>query len=95
MTTARSPIHLLRAQATKIAEMLKAAERGQAPAIPYASKIAAARMRNGIKFGVAMDDKILEITMGWQTIRETETEALAEFVLKQMLSTDATPEGRH
>lgn len=84
MTTARSPLRKLKAQADQMAELLKKAERGEAPAIPFASKILEARSRPSIKFAVLMDDKALSIEMPWKTIAETSQAGISEYILKQM-----------
>lgn len=84
MTTASSPLHALKAQADKIAAMLKKAERGEMPAVAHSGKIAAARARDSTTFGVVMDDKVLKITMTWATIRETSAAGISEFIVKQM-----------
>lgn len=67
-----------------MATALKAAERGEKIANDPAGKIAAARQREGVKFGVAMDDKIITIEITWATIRETTEAGIAEFILQQM-----------
>lgn len=67
-----------------MAEMLKKAERGEVPAIPFASNILEARSRPSIKFAVMMDDKSIAIEMTWATIRETSQAGISEFILKQM-----------
>lgn len=85
MTTARSPLRVLKAQADKIAQALKATERGQTPFTKDPEgKIAAALKTDRIVFAVAMDDKILKITMTWATIKETSEVGIAEYILKQM-----------
>lgn len=48
------------------------------------SKIAAARDRESVRFGVVMDDKVLTIDMPWATIRETSTAGISEYILRQM-----------
>ena len=75
MTTARSPLSALKAQADKIAAMLKAFERGEKIDVRFGEKIAEARDRPKIKFAIAMDDKILTVKI---------LVGLAEYVLKQM-----------
>lgn len=84
MTTSRSPLSALKAQADKIAAMIKAAERGEKIDVRFAEKIEAARAKESIKFGIVMDDKIVSIDMPWATIRATSEMGLAEYVLKQM-----------
>ena len=80
MTTARSPISVLKRQADRIATLLKQVERGEV----NDAKIEAARTKPFIKFGVLMDDKFISIDMPWVTIRKYSEIALAEYVLKQM-----------
>lgn len=84
MTTAHSPLRLLKAQADKIAQTLKAAERGEKIDIRFAEKIEAARKTDKFTVGVVMDDKLIKIDMPWATIRETSEVGLAEYILCQM-----------
>jgi len=84
MTTARSPLRVLKAQADHIADVLKTAERGEKVGNYYAEKIEAARGKDAVTFGIVMDDKIVKIIMPWSVIRETSEVALAEYVLNQM-----------
>lgn len=84
MTTTQSPLHLLKAQADKIAAAIKAAERGEKIDVRFAEKIAAARSKDALTFGVVMDDKFIKIEMPWATIRATSEAGLAEYVLNQM-----------
>lgn len=85
MTTAKSPLGVLKAQADKIAKSIKAAERGEPVPIAFAEKVADARRNsNTLIVGVAMDDKILKITLPWETIRESSEVGLAAYVLKAM-----------
>ena len=84
MTTAHSPLSRLKAQADKIAAMLKAAERGEKIAGDAGDKIVAARARESVLFVVAMDDKILKIEMTWAAIRTTSEVGISEYILKQM-----------
>lgn len=79
MSTARSPLRKLQAEAGQIAARLKAVERGDP-----AGKIATARQQASITFGVVMDDKVLKIEMPWKTIRETSESGLAAWILKHM-----------
>jgi hypothetical protein len=84
MTTAHSPLRVLKAQADNIARIVKAVERGENPIEDRGGKIAAARDRDGVKFGIVMDGKVLTIDMSWALIRETSEVGIAEYVLKQM-----------
>lgn len=84
MTTSKSPLRVLKAQADTIAKTVKAVERGENPMEDRGGKIAASRTRDSVKFGVVMDDKILTIEMTWATIRETSEAGISEYVLKQM-----------
>jgi hypothetical protein len=84
MTTKRSPLSQLKAQADRIAATIKAAERGDKIDAPFARKIAEARTRESFKVGVVMDDKVITIDMPWTTIRCTTEAGLAEWVLDQM-----------
>lgn len=84
MTTARSPLRVLKAQSYNIAKMIKAIERGENPTEDRGGKLAAARNRESVKFGVVMDDKVLTIDIPWVTIRETSEVGIAEYILKHM-----------
>ncbi len=84
MTTAGSPRRALKAQARGIVKSLKAAARGEKIANDPGGKIAAALKRDSFTFGVAMDDKVIRIEMPWTMIRETDSEALAEWMVAQM-----------
>jgi len=84
MTTAQSPLRVLKAQSDKIAKTIKAIERGENPVEDVGGKLAAARHRDSVKFGVVMDDKVLTITMFWVTIRETSEVGIGEYILKHM-----------
>lgn len=90
MTTKDSPPRRLRAQAGRMAALLKAVERGARPDVPHAEKLLAARQRETTRFGIAMDDKIISIEMAWSTIAATDEAALAEFIVAQMRETRAT-----
>ena len=84
MTTKHSPLHLLKAQADKIAAMIKAAERGERIGVRFAEKIAAARAKPSLKIGVVMDDKVFTLDLPWTTIRGTSEAGLAEYVVNLM-----------
>lgn len=85
MTTARSALRVLRAQAEKIAAMIKSAERGDPIDSQFAAKVAAAREKNEVlKIGIVMDDKLITIDMPWEAIRDTSETGLSEYILKQM-----------
>ncbi|MDB5358812.1 MAG: hypothetical protein JWO51_109 [Rhodospirillales bacterium] len=84
MTTKNSPIAKLRAQALKIAKTLKDAECGKATVPDPGGKLAASLAKGEVTVGVAMDDKIIQITMPWATVRETDEAGLVEFILVQM-----------
>jgi len=75
---------MLKAQADNIAKTIKAIERGENPVEDRGGKLAAARNRDSVKFGVVMDDKVLTIDMLWATIRETSEVGIAEYILKHM-----------
>lgn len=84
MTTAQSPLRVLKAQAEKIAATLKAVERGENIAADPGGRIAAARGKESVLFAVVMDDKIIKIDMPWATIHATSEVGIAEYILKQM-----------
>lgn len=87
MTTKHSPLWVLKAQADKIASMIKAAERGEKIDARFAEKIAAARDKESFKIGIVMDDKVITVDMSWVTIRATSKTGIAEYILKQMRET--------
>ena len=84
MTTSRSPLRVLKAQADNIAKVIKAVERGENPIGDRGGKIAAARGKPSVKFAVVQDDKIISLDLPWETIRSTSEVALAEMILKYM-----------
>lgn len=84
MTTKHSPLRVLKAQADKIAETLKRAERGEKIDTRFAEKIDAARSKESFKVGIVMDDKVITVEMPWATIRSTSEVGLAEYILNQM-----------
>jgi hypothetical protein len=87
MTTARSPLRILRTQAHEIAARLKRIADGHNDTPDPLGKLDAARTRDSITFGVVMDDKLLQIEMQWAVIRETSAAGIAEFILNQMRET--------
>lgn len=87
MTTSHSPLTRIKAQADKIAAMLKAAERGERIDVRFAAKIAEARTKDSFKVGIVMDDKIVTITMPWVTIHGTSEAGLSEYIINQMRET--------
>ena len=85
MTTARSSLRVLQAQADRIAAEIKRIERGELPAaVDPAGKLVAARERDSFTFGVVMDDKTLQIEMAWATIKTTSEAGLAALILLHM-----------
>jgi len=84
MTTAHSPLRILKAQADKIAATLKAAERGEKIDVRFAEKLEAARGKESFKVGIVMDDKIITITMPWAAIQSTNEAGLSEYIINQM-----------
>lgn len=84
MTTKHSPLSALKAQADKIAALLKKAERGEKIDLRFGEKIAEARKRGVFKVGIVMDDKTITIEMPWATIGSTEEAGLAEYILRLM-----------
>ena len=84
MTTAQSPLRVLKAQSDNIAKIIKAVERGENPIEDRGGKIAASRQKDSVKVGIVMDDKVITIEITWAMIRQTSEVALSEFILKQM-----------
>lgn len=84
MTTATSPIAVIRTQAEGIAKALKAAERGEIVANDPAGKIAASLDKGEITFGIVMDDKMIKVTMPWEKIRSTSEIGIIEFIISHM-----------
>jgi hypothetical protein len=93
MTTAQSPLCAIKAQADRIAALLKAFERGEKIDTRFAEKLEAARDREAIKFAIVMDDKVISIEMLWATIKETSEVGLSEWIVKHMREMD-TDQGR-
>jgi len=84
MTIKHSPLRKLKAQADKIAAVLKAAERGEKVESVFAAKIAEARQKPSFKAGIVMDDKIITIELPWTTVAATTEGELSEFIVRQM-----------
>jgi hypothetical protein len=84
MSTAKSPLHKLKAEADNMAKIIKAVERGEKVAADPAGKIAAALARGMVKFGIVMDDKVITIEMPTATIRETSEAGISEFIINYM-----------
>lgn len=80
MTTSHSPLRVLQAQANTIAATLKAAERGEG----NADVMAKARATGKAIIGIVMDDKIVTLTIPFETIKTSSEVALAAYVLKHM-----------
>jgi len=71
--------------------MVKRAERGIYPDVPNADKVKNARENNSeFVFTVAMDDKLIKITMTWKTIKETSEHGLAQYIYNQMRESKET-----
>ncbi|MDF1606930.1 hypothetical protein PZ897_01935 [Hoeflea sp. YIM 152468] len=87
MTTKNSPLRVLKAQADQIAATIMAAERGEKIDAHFADKLKEARRLDSFKIGIAMDDKIVTIDIGWDLIRSTGEVALAQYILDQMRET--------
>lgn len=84
MTTKHSPLRVLTLQAHKMAETLKAIERGEKVDMRYAAKLSAMTSKETLKFGILMDDKVITIEMTWALIRDTTEVGLSEYILRQM-----------
>lgn len=84
MTTKHSPLRILKAQAQKIAETIKAAERGETVLATISEALAEARNKEIFKVAVFMDDKIITIDISWSKISNTSTSGLAEYILGLM-----------
>ena len=84
MTTAHSPLHQLTAQADKIAKTLKAVERGEHVTTDPGGKVAKARTQPTVRFGVAMDDKLVMLEISWARIRETDERFLSDYIVTLM-----------
>lgn len=84
MTTSKSPLRVLKKQAESIAQMLKAAERGDPVADPTGSIADARKNSDGVKFGIIMDDKFISAEMTWAQIRESSEVAITEWILRYM-----------
>ena len=90
MTTKHSPERVIRAQASGIAAIIKAAERGDKIDVKFAKAIEEARTKETFKVGVVMDDKVIKVDLPWATIRETSEKGLTEFIVGLMLETRNT-----
>ena len=91
MTTARSALRVLQAQADQIAKLVKAISRGENPIEDRGGKLAAARNRESVKVGVVMDDKVFTIDMPWVMIHNTSEAGISEYIF-EYVTTPAKPE---
>lgn len=85
MSTSRTPVAKLRAQAFVIASTLRKAARGE----PLGDgdpggRIAGARGKPSFKMGIAMDDKVITLEITWAKILDTTEAALTEYIVKLM-----------
>jgi hypothetical protein len=84
MTTAHSPLRLLKAQSDGIAAALNAVGRGEKVIFDRDGKISDSMKRGFVTFAVAMDDKIIKLEMPWSLINETSEAGLSEYILRRM-----------
>jgi hypothetical protein len=85
MTTARSPIRTLKAQANMMAATLKAVERGERIPQDAAGKLAEARAKRAdVKFMVGIDDKQFVMSMTWADIKQWSEPAIAKTIFNAM-----------
>ena len=84
MSTKRSSLRKLQSQADAMAKRLKALSRGEIDTHDPAGKIQSALKTDFIRFAVVMDDKVLDITMTWASIREMSETMIASCVLDHM-----------
>lgn len=77
MTTSKSSLRALKAQADSIAKMLKDTER-DGTASP------AAKAKDAIRVGIVMDDKIITMDISWKTIHDISELALSTFIVDHM-----------
>lgn len=84
MTTKDSPIGVLRAQAEKVAKVLKAAELREIGKSDPAHKLADALSKGEATFGIAMDDKFIRITVSREVVRTSTESEITEYILAQM-----------
>jgi hypothetical protein len=80
MTTSASSEAALRAQATRIVAVLKAAERGEAAG----PAMVEARKRDAVKFGIVMDDKVISMSLTWTYIRDNDPIGIVEYIIRHM-----------
>lgn len=84
MTTSRSPLSAVKAQADHIAKTIKAAGRGEPIAPEFKAKLDAARAKDSFVVGILMDDKVIKMTLPWALIEAYSEVALAAYILKHM-----------
>jgi hypothetical protein len=88
VTTSKSPLSKLKAQADTIARVIKAVERREPIDIQYAAfvvKIREARdSKTNLKVAVVMDDKTLIVDMPWSVIADSTETSISEYVLAYM-----------
>lgn len=84
MTTKDSPVATLKAQADRIAGILKKAERGERVEAIHPATLRAARLKVSFSVGIVMDDQVITLDIPWATIRETDAAGLSEWIVRQM-----------
>ena len=84
MTTSRSPLRKLQAQADRMAQVLKATARGQIVEVVGQVPFVRREDQPVVKFMIAMDDKVFTIEMAWALIDTTSEASLSAFIMKQM-----------
>jgi len=84
MSTSQSPRRKLKAEASKMARILKDVAAGKSVVEDVGGKLAASLARGTAKVAIMMDDKIIAIEMEWDAVRATGQIALAEVIFKKM-----------
>lgn len=78
MSNKDSPLRKLTAEANRIAAYIKAVGRGDIPAKP------GSETKDGLKFGIVMDDKIITIELTRAKIEEYSEGAISTMIVKLM-----------
>lgn len=84
MSTKHSPLSKLKAEASNIARHLAAFERGEVIDPAFTAKLEAARVKEVVKIGIVMDDKVITLEIPWTTIKSSGEVAMAEYILRLM-----------
>ena len=84
MSTSRTTLSKLKAQADSIAKSLKAIERGETIVTDPGGKLRESLKRGVVNLAVAMDYKVITVEMAWSEIKKHSEASLSAYFLKYM-----------